>query len=185
MPAPPTSDPPLIRAAGPDDAAAIARLHADSWRAVYRGILPDDYLDREADDERRAHWTAALAAPAAGFALIACRDGVAAGFIAVTGSAEPGYDAFIDSLHVASLWRGAGLGRRLMGRAAALLLAEGASSLCLRVYDANAAAIRFYRHLGGVPDGHGIDPFAGADMPDTRIGWRDLAAFHAACTKGG
>jgi len=27
------------------DEAAIARLHADSWRAAYRGILRDDFLD--------------------------------------------------------------------------------------------------------------------------------------------
>jgi ribosomal protein S18 acetylase RimI-like enzyme len=185
MPARRTSDPPVIRTAGSDDAAAIAALHADSWRKVYRGILPDAYLDSEVDAERKRHWAEVLAAPAGGLVLIACRNDVLLGFVALTGDTEPGYDAFIDSLHVAAQWRGTGLGRRLLGRAAALLLADGASSLCLRVYDANAAAIGFYRRLGGVPDGRGIDPFASADMPDTRIGWRDLAALHAACTRDG
>ena len=27
------------------DAAAIAQLHADSWRSAYRGMLSDEYLD--------------------------------------------------------------------------------------------------------------------------------------------
>lgn len=185
MPASAKTDPPLIRTAGPADANSVAALHADSWRQVYRGILPDRYLDREVGEERRRYWAAALAAPAGGFVLIACRNSVPCGFIAVTCGGEPGYDAVIDSLHVAAPGRRAGLGRRLIGRAAARLMADGASSVCLRVYDANEAAIRFYRRLGGRPDGTGIDPFAGADMPDTRFGWRDLAALHAACMGDG
>ena len=33
------------RAAGPDDAPAIATLHADSWRRHYRGAFADAFLD--------------------------------------------------------------------------------------------------------------------------------------------
>jgi len=201
------NDPPVIRAAGPGDAAAIAMLHTESWREVYRGILPDAYLDHEIAGERLRHWTAALeqipidrghdracvsapahkdrAAPGSGFALVARHGDTPSGFIAVTRDSEPGYDAVVDSLHVAAAWRGTGLGRRLMGQAAARLLADGASSVCLRVFDANEGAIRFYRRLGGRVDGTGVDPFAGANMPDTRFGWRDLAALRDACADGG
>lgn len=175
------SNGPAIRLAGAGDAAAIANLHTASWREVYRGILPDAYLDREIAGERLRHWTGALVAAGAGFVLVASHGGEASGFIAVTRDGEPGYDAVIDSLHVAAAWRGTGLGRRLMARAAACLLADGASSVCLRVFDANAAAIRFYRRLGGCTDGAGIDGFAGANMPDTRFGWRDLEALRDAC----
>ncbi len=181
MPSPPGPEPPLIRPATATDADVVAALHADSWREVYRGILPDAYLDGDVDEERRLHWRALLSEPRAGFVLVACHGDVPSGFIAVRRGGEPGYDAVIDSLHVAARWRGSGLGRRLMGCAATRLRAEHASSVCLRVYDANRGAIRFYRRLGGQPDGTGIDPFAGADMPDTRIGWRDLAALCAAC----
>ena len=34
----------LIREASPTDAAAIARVHVDSWRTTYAGIVPADYL---------------------------------------------------------------------------------------------------------------------------------------------
>ena len=30
-----------VRRAVPDDAAAIARIHVDTWRDTYAGILPD------------------------------------------------------------------------------------------------------------------------------------------------
>lgn len=172
---------PLIRLAGPEDAGTVARLHAESWREVYRGILPDAYLDEDVFAERGRHWHAVLAGSAGGFALIAIRGDIPSGFIGVSRGNEPGYDAVIDSLHVAAAWRGSGLGRRLMGRAATHLIAQGAASVCLRVYDANEGAIRFYRRLGGHPDGTGVDPFAGANMPDTRFGWHDLAALRDVC----
>jgi ribosomal protein S18 acetylase RimI-like enzyme len=181
-----TKNSPLtIRTAGTSDAAAIAMLHTASWREVYRGILPDAYLDHEIVEDRRRYWAEALAAPAVGLVLVACRGGAPSGFIAVTRGGEPGYDAVIDSLHVAATWRGTGLGPRLMGQAVGILLAGGASSVCLRVFDANAAAIRFYRRLGGRVDGTGIDGFAGANMPDTRFGWRDLTALRKTCAEAG
>ena len=172
----------IIRPAGPDDAAAVAAIHSESWRQVYRGILPDAYLDNETREERLRYWTTALSAPQQGcFVLLAQRRNNPLGFVAVRRPGEPGYDADIDNLHIVPGRRGGGVGRRLLGAAAARLLAEGAGSACLRVYDANKAAARFYRRLGGLADATGIDPFAGADMPDTRYGWRDLAALVAAC----
>ncbi len=172
----------IIRPAGVKDAAAVAAIHCDSWRSAYRGILPDDYLENEVKEERLRYWTAALAAPQPGcFVLLAQRRMSPLGFVAVRRPGEPGYDADIDNLHIVPGRRGGGVGRRLLGAAAARLLADGAISACLRVYDGNKAAARFYRRLGGVADATGIDPFAGADMPDTRYGWRDLAALAAAC----
>ena len=35
-----------ILPAGPDDAAALARVHVTAWRETYDGILPPGYLDR-------------------------------------------------------------------------------------------------------------------------------------------
>ena len=33
-----------IRVANVPDAAAIAKVHVDSWRTTYTGIVPDEYL---------------------------------------------------------------------------------------------------------------------------------------------
>jgi ribosomal protein S18 acetylase RimI-like enzyme len=176
------SDKETITEASASDAAAIAAIHAESWREVYRGILPDSFLDHDVADERRRYWDAALADPRPGdFTLAALWGGTVRAFISVMRGGEPGYDAVIESLHVMPGERSAGLGRRLIGRAVARLIDEGASSVALRVYDANESAIRFYERLGGQRDGTGIDPFAGADMPDTRYGWRDLPALMKAC----
>jgi hypothetical protein len=55
---------PAVREANAGDAAAIARLHVESWRATYRGILRDEYLDGNAAAELLARREGALPAHA-------------------------------------------------------------------------------------------------------------------------
>jgi ribosomal protein S18 acetylase RimI-like enzyme len=171
-----------FRDAGLEDADAIAALHAESWRANYRGILPDAYLDGEVLAERRAFWRCALAEPKAGDLTIVSTEGSElTGFVAVVHGGESDLDAVIENLHVRPQLCGRGLGRRLLAVAVGRLVAAGVSSACLWVFDANEAAIRFYQRLGGTPDARGFDDFAGAHAPDTRIVWHDLAELLRAC----
>lgn len=182
-----------IRQALASDADAIAELHVLSWRGTYRGILPDSYLDGNIVAERRAAWERFFTAPVPGamaFLALGLAPGSALGaerkpdgFIAFERGHEPGHDAVIENLHVASSARGRGLGRKLMRAAAAHLIGAEADSLCLWVYDDNTAAIDFYRSLGGVIDACGIDPFACADAPHSRIGWHDLPALRDRCAQ--
>lgn len=98
-------------------------------------------------------------------------------------NADPDYDAMIEALHVDSRRRGSGIGKRLLAKAAQRLLEDGVQSVCLRVFDANQQAIVFYKRLGGVADQQGIDGFAGANAPDTRIGWKDMDKLVSECRK--
>jgi len=45
----------LTPASAPD-AETIARLQAQSWRITYRGMLPDESLDRHVVADRLAYW---------------------------------------------------------------------------------------------------------------------------------
>ena len=167
--------------AGPDDGDRVADIHARSWQASYRGILPDAYLDGEADRERRDYWRTALAEGSYWLVLMAKVEGDVAGFIALRTGQDAGYDATIEHLHVLPHAKGRGIGRHLMAEAARRLAAAGGGAVCLWVFEANQAAIDFYERLGGATDAHGVDKFAGSDAPDRRIGWRDMAALAAAC----
>ena len=51
----------IVRAAVASDAAAVARVHARSWRVAYRGLVPDAYLDGLSDDTWRERWERGLA----------------------------------------------------------------------------------------------------------------------------
>src|SRR5437763_1135611 len=52
-----------IERANVDDASAIAEVHVRSWQWVYRGVLPDAFLDGLSVDARPAMWTRALSEP--------------------------------------------------------------------------------------------------------------------------
>ncbi|HET7769339.1 MAG TPA: GNAT family N-acetyltransferase [Chloroflexota bacterium] len=59
-----------VREALRDDAAGIARVHVDSWRTTYRGILPADYLAGLSYAERETLWQRWLDAAATGSQVI-------------------------------------------------------------------------------------------------------------------
>jgi L-amino acid N-acyltransferase YncA len=174
-----------IRHASAADADAIAGLHAASWQATYRGILPDTYLRDEVGPERLAYWRAAMARGDYALVRVLCEDAKAIGFSALKTGQDEGYDYTLDHLHLLPDTKGRGFGRTLMADLARQVMATGGTSLCLWVFDANEVAVRFYNRLGGVADAHGTDKFAGGDAPDTRIGWRDLKGLVSACEETG
>jgi hypothetical protein len=45
-----------IREATMTDVAAIARVHVESWRTTYKGLLPDDYLANLTYEQREPRW---------------------------------------------------------------------------------------------------------------------------------
>jgi hypothetical protein len=47
----------IFRAARPDDAGAIAGLHADSWQRHYRGAFSDAFLDGDVAGYLLPLWT--------------------------------------------------------------------------------------------------------------------------------
>lgn len=50
-----------IRKAELKDAAAIAKVHVDSWRTTYKGILPSGFLNSLSYKKRTALWEQNLA----------------------------------------------------------------------------------------------------------------------------
>jgi len=171
-----------MREAGPEDAPAVAALHAASWKSAYRGFAPADYLAGRVDGDLLESWTRALVAPPPGSFLLLDEEGDSLrAFISIKLAVEPGYDAFIYALHVDPALRGGGIGRHLLGAATQRLITAGHRSVALRAYDGNPGAIRFYLRLGGRIEGHGIDQIDAVDFPDTLIGWRDLEALARAC----
>lgn len=167
-----------LRRAGPDDWAAIAAIHAASWGSAYRGIYSDDYLDREAPDERRAYWREALPAMDAELdaVFLAEQAGAPIGFACLRRAAEEA-GPLLDNLHVLPGHKGEGVGRRLMAAAAAWLAGKDREApLQLVVWEANAPARAFYARLGGREAERFDAPTEGGGAaPQIRVRW-DRAA---------
>src|SRR5277367_2646529 len=142
-----------IRPARPSDAHSIAALHAHSWRASYRGILLDKFLDGPLEENRIALWRARCSDVTRQdqHILVDEHAGEIRGFACVFLDADPQWGSLLDNLHVVPNLKGQGLGRHLIGAIAATVIQNASSPMLhLWAYEQNTAARRFYEHLGGI-----------------------------------
>jgi RimJ/RimL family protein N-acetyltransferase len=169
-----------IRPAVAADADAIALVHVLSWQAAYRGLLPQDYLDRLDPAPRAERWRQVLAeaGPARGGVLVA-GDEAAPGDPRIVGfagyqptrdtDADPAVTGQLSTIYlVPEVW-GTGTGRRLLAGAVAGLAAAGYADATLWVLDGNQRACRFYAAAGWAPDGtHQDDTRPGFTLHELR-----------------
>jgi GNAT superfamily N-acetyltransferase len=140
----------VIRRATVADAAGIARVQVDGWRAAYRGLVPQAHLDGLSYADREQRW-AAIAANPEQATFVALAGEVVVGF----GNGGARHSQRLDSdgeLYALYVWPGrwrSGFGRRLIGAVAAELAARGSVGLGVWVLRDNAAGCRFYAALGG------------------------------------
>src|ERR1035438_8725843 len=104
-----------IRLATLDDASAIATIHVEAWRAAYRGIVSDEFLDSLSIDGRESIWRQILLAGDAA-TWVAQESETVVGWISAAGSRDADASAStgeIWAVYVApGRWR-AGVGRWL------------------------------------------------------------------------
>lgn len=141
-----------IRAAGIDDAAGIAAVQVEAWRAAYAELLDPGFLVGLSVERSTSKWRGFLldTSTEAGVQVAVTAGGVI-GFVAY----GPAADAFradrvgeIRSLYVApGSWR-AGHGRALLAEAQAELAAHGFRKAILWVLPGNQPARRFYESCG-------------------------------------
>jgi GNAT superfamily N-acetyltransferase len=164
----------LIRATAAD-AAAIAALHAASWRMAYRGMLPDTFLDEQVDGERLEFWNTRFDStdPDRRLVLKAVRDGTLHGFICVMLDLEPEWGARLDNIHVRHENKGTGIGYELFKAAREWIASvEPGMAMHLWCIERNETARRFYERQGGVVAETAIRHVAmGLSVPELRYFW--------------
>jgi L-amino acid N-acyltransferase YncA len=158
-----------VRKATPADADAIARIHVDSWRSTYYGMLPGTYLSRMSRGGLRAQWATRLAETTRSeLTLVAEHDGTVAGFAVLTRCRDRDMAQFaaeVTMLYVHPTLAGAGLGTALMNRCNEILEARSYRWLVVWVVEANTTARGFYRHIGLRNDGQSrVDRFDGSGV---------------------
>ena len=176
-----------FRRAAACDADRIAQLHAESWRRTYRGMMRDEFLDRDVLSNRCEAWRDLMSTTGYGkFVLLAEEGERLAGFICVTGNEDVLWGSYIDNLHVAEDYMRRGVGRALMCHAARWLgESHAGSSVYLWVMRANDRARRFYEALGAANVGERslLDPGGGSAL-NCRYVWRRPGDLVRACGPG-
>lgn len=163
-----------LRPATLADAALIASIHSTSWRATYRGLLPNAFLDGEVNGERAAYWEARLSAPGGErrSVLIAELAGEPIGFVCVERQPESAWGVLLDNLHALPEHQGIGVGKLLMRAAKDWARAQGETQLYLYVLEGNTAAIGFYERQGWQFVGAEPDQMGGVDITALRYVYR-------------
>lgn len=159
----PAAPPPwTIRPATVDDAEAIETLRVGVWRRVYRGLLPDDYLDwLSVTAEHVGQFREALANASSWRFALAEANGELIGYGGVGPvndydfpPATPGAGE-LRTLNVSLPWQQRGVGRALLARLTDALRDLGYESAILWTFRDNPAARAFYEANGWTFDRHG------------------------------
>lgn len=171
---------PVIRPAQIEDAHAIARVHIDTWRTTYRGIVPDEHLSNLSYDRAQASWLKYLSNPESETHAFVAED--ESGQTVAFASGGPlrerldDYDGELYVLYVLKSFQGMGYGKLLVSRVARDLISRGLHSLVIWVLKENPAC-RFYERLGGLKTAEKVIEIGGKELIDVAYVWPKLAVF--------
>jgi GNAT superfamily N-acetyltransferase len=160
-----------VRAAVPEDAYDLARLHVRSWRSAYRGLISQEYLDSltpEMWTDKYNFGRMGLRVPST---LVAV-DGTTVCGLATTGLCRD-YDlpdfGELMAIYVDPSCVRAGIGSLLITAARARLRGLGVAGVALWVMRENINARRFYERDGWKFDGtHRSEIFGNQSVDEVR-----------------
>ncbi len=172
-----------IRPAILADAPAIATVRVNAWRATYRGMIPDAYLDAMKVEDSESLWARVLGAPPNTTSTFVAEDdagvvGFASGVMKP--EAKFGFDCELTGIYLLRDSQRAGIGRRLMAAVAGTQRSHGATAMIAWVIAANKPARAFYEKLGGELVVEQPFTWDGMDLVEAGYGYRDLSALVAA-----
>lgn len=165
-----------IRSANEQDAPAIARVHVDSWRQTYAGIVAAEFLVSLSYERGKAMWRQTLTSPINLTLVAESRQAGIVGFVSAGAerSGDPFYTSEVYSIYLLKdHWR-QGIGRRLFCAAARGLHQSGHSALLVWVLKENPAR-RFYEALGGTFVREQGIQIGEQQLIEVAYGWRDTA----------
>ena len=143
----------MVRPAAPSDAPSIARVHVESWRTTYDGLLPDDHLAALDVADYAGRWERSLSSPFARGAVFVAEEAVGIVGFASGGperDGDPRYEGELYAIYLLREFQGRGVGRTLVRATAAAQAERRLTSIVVWVLRNNAGARGFYERLGGV-----------------------------------
>lgn len=157
-----------VRDATPDDAEAIARVHVETWKAAYRGLIPDEILDGLSVARRAEAWREWLTGGgrAGQGTWVAVRSDEVIGFANAGPSRDDDVDAGtgeVYAIYVRPAHWDTRVGATLMEQSLDHLRPHFTAAT-LWVLETNRRGRRFYEKGGWLPDGASqpLERFGGA-----------------------
>jgi ribosomal protein S18 acetylase RimI-like enzyme len=172
----------LIRDALQTDAAGIARVHVNSWRTTYRGIVPDQVLDSLSLERREQYWHDLLSDPKnQDINLVADVPPVGIAGFASAGKERTGefpYQGELYAIYILKAYQGRGVGRQLVEAIVLRLQEQGLTSMMVWVLKDNLFRA-FYEALGGQEVGEQDIKIGDSTLVEVAYGWKDIRSLTA------
>lgn len=169
-----------IREAKIDDAASLARISIDTWRATYADILTKNFLDSLSIEHRIERWRERLSNPDKSFFTLVAEDneGRITGYAGGKPESEGNtiYTGEVGDIYVLPSFQRQGIGSRLIASVVSRLKQQGHKSIMLWAFTKNPYR-KFYDDMGGQVIGEKEFEIDGVKVTDTGYGWQDLAIF--------
>lgn len=168
-----------IREATEGDARGMAKVRVDTWRATYKGIVPDDYLESLSDQEISERWKKTFWEN---------RDPNIAVFVAESGQKEivgiavcgpernndPVYQGEIYVLYVLPQYQHQDIGRGLVSTCVHYLTQQlHMETMLIWVIEANPYR-KFYESLGGKLVREKTIEIGGSLILEVGYGWEEI-----------
>ena len=169
-----------IRLARLEAAPGIAKVHVDSWRTTYKGLIAEEFLAALSYERRAQTWTENLADPeGTSFLYVAeTETGEIVGFVSAGPEHEgnPNYRGETYAIYLVQQVQGQGLGRKLMETAMRELCKRGFSSMLLWVLKDNLPSRKFYEAVGGKYLLEKPIEIGSQNLIEVAYGWENLLA---------
>jgi len=172
----------VVRRATVDDAEAIERIRVETWRATYRGLLPDGLIDQlQPNPERRRERLRSFGPSELNFVAEDGRDVVGYAVAGTERGHDPEYSGEVYAIYVRPDAQGKGHGRALVRECARELAGRGMTSLLIWVLRENKIGRGFYERIGGTAVREKpLEEFPGAEeYVEIGYGWKDTRALLA------
>lgn len=176
-----------LRKALLQDSRELARVHVETWRHTYAGMVPDQYLTSLTIDAKAQAWKQWIARQGRNESILLAetrpdkangetRRIVGFGHAGPSRDRNPPFAGEVYTLYVEVDWQGQGIGRQLLGCLFRDLLDYGISSAVIWVLASNPSRF-FYEAMGGQRIAERQEPFAGVLLDEIAYGWPDPAAL--------
>ncbi|MBE9555429.1 MAG: GNAT family N-acetyltransferase [Proteobacteria bacterium] len=163
-----------------EDAEAIARIHVETWRSTYAGLLPDELLVGMSLEKQTQMWQRMLRG---GETVVVAEDPrygiIGFGSYGPNRSARGGFTGEVYTLYLLPDFQGLGIGQGLLRTLFGALAREGHETALIWVL-ANNPTRFFYEAMGGKPAAARNTQMGGQTVREVAYGWESVHAVPSA-----
>jgi ribosomal protein S18 acetylase RimI-like enzyme len=168
-----------IRPASEEDIPAIARVHVESWKTAYRGIVADSFLAGLSQEKHEARHRRLMSQPGAIYFVAEMPGDGIAGFLSggPERSGDLDFPGELYAIYMLEEHRRHGIGLALVRQWALKLRQVGMNSALVWVLAENTPAKAFYERLGARYLRESTIEIGHVPLRELAYGWDDLSAI--------